>query len=114
MTKEKFYIILTGVHERKVFDLYNILKKNHPQYELLLFDYKDTSFSLPVVYSKKVHRLPNENYEVFETALLRSLDEYKESTFIYIPLLDNYNGLFYRFIETHPALLTFLFPVIKK
>ena len=113
MTKEKFYIILTGVHERKVFDLYNILKKNHPQYELLLFDYKDTSFSLPVVYSKKVHRLPNENYQVFETALLRSLDAYKESTLIYIPLLDNYNGLFYRFIETYPSLLTFLLPGIK-
>ena len=113
MTGGKIYIILTGVHERKVFDLHNILKKNHWQYELLLFDYKDTSFSLPVVYTKKIHRLPNDSYEVFETALLRSLDAYKGSTLIYIPLLDNYNGLFYRFMETHPSLLTSLLPEIK-
>jgi len=113
MAKEKVYIILTGVHERKVFDLYNILKRNHAQYELLLFDYKDSSFSLPLVYTKKVHRLPNDDYPVFETALLRSLDAYKGNKLVYIPLLDNYNGLFYRFIQEHPSLLTCLLPAFK-
>ncbi|CAN5863113.1 hypothetical protein BH11BAC4_BH11BAC4_20280 [soil metagenome] len=113
MNKGKIYIILTGVHERKVFDLYNILKKHHTQYELLLFDYKDTSFSLPVVYTKKIYKLPNDNYPHFETALFNPLNAYKGNTFIYIPLLDNYNGLFYQFIQTHPGLLSFLLPDIK-
>ena len=113
MKAGKTFVILTGVHERKVFDLYNILKRNHPQYELLLFDYKDTAVSLPLVYTQKVHPLPNADYPGFENALLKTLDNYKGNTFIYIPLLDNYNGLFYAFIKAHPDLLTCLLPVLS-
>ena len=113
MTEEKIYIILSGVHERKVFDLYNIIGKNHPQYEVLLFDYKDSSFSLPVVYTRKVHELPNNSYPDFEAALLTTLSEFKTAKFIYIPLLDNYNGLFYQFIQAHPGKLIFLLPDIN-
>lgn len=110
MNSSKVYIILTGVHERKVFDLYNIFRRNHRQYELLLFDYKDTSFSLPVVYTQKINKLPNDSYEHFETALSATLEPYKGNTLIYIPLLDNYNSLFYSFIEKHPGVLTYAMP----
>lgn len=110
MNSKNIYIILTGVHERKVFDLFNILKKHFVQYGLLLFDYKDTSVSLPLVYTRKVHRLPNNSFNEFEPALLASLEPYQGTTLIYIPLLDNYNGLFYRFMEKHPGILTALLP----
>lgn len=107
------YIILTGVHERKVFDLFNILQKNHPQYGLILFDHKDNLFSLPLVYGRKVNKLPDSEYGIFEKALLKTLDPYKESRFIYIPLLDNYNGLFYQFIQAHPGMLSCLLPGVN-
>jgi len=106
------HIILTGVHERKVFDLFNILRKNHPQYGLILFDHKDNLFSLPFVYGRKVNKLPDSGYVIFEKALLKTLDVYKGSRFIYIPLMDDYNGLFYQFIKAHPGMLCCLLPGI--
>lgn len=110
MQQKKTYIILTGVHERKVFDLFNILRRNHRQYELLLFDYKDTKISLPLVYGMSVHRLPKDDYGLFEGALLNVLNGYKEHRLLYIPLMDNYNGFFYRFMQVHPSILSTAMP----
>ncbi|MBS1734965.1 MAG: ATP-grasp domain-containing protein [Bacteroidetes bacterium] len=110
MTEKKIYIILTGVHERKAFDLFNILRRNHRQYELLLFDYKDTKISLPLVYGMKVHRLSKDDFKLFENELLQALKNYREHTLIYIPLMDNYNGFFYRFMQAHPSVLTTAMP----
>lgn len=113
MQEPQVYIILTGVHERKVFDLFNILRKNHRHYELILFDHKDCSVSLPLLYGRKVNKLPNTGYPAFEKALLKTLDSYAGSKFVYIPLLDDYNGLFYQFIETHPERLCCLLPPVN-
>ena len=111
---KKIYILLTDVHERKVFDIFNILNKNYKQFSLLLFNNTNTKFSLPIVYGQKVHLLRNTNYADFEHDINKAIDKYLGNTLIYFPMIDSYSDLFYTFMKKHPDVLRYRMPTFNE
>ncbi|MFC2156457.1 ATP-grasp domain-containing protein [Acidobacteriota bacterium] len=103
------FILITDIHFRKTFDIFNIISSEHPEYTPVLCDCRGSFLSrliAQIIYPSKIYKLRKSNYEVFERDLKAILDERRDSEVVYLPVEEDTSLLFYEFVSnnSHPNL----------
>jgi predicted ATP-grasp superfamily ATP-dependent carboligase len=107
-----YKVILTDIQTRKGFDIYNIFK-HKVDCERILYATKKVSPLFSFLFNDKINYLDSENSAHFNQTLLKLTQEYPQDTFIYFPVSDQCNLLFYDFINLYPeANILYLLPEI--
>lgn len=97
------YILITDCFIRKAFDVISIIKKNFPQYNLIITTSKLDSFKkikiLSIYGDCKVATLNTLDYIPFEKELLAISNNFKNDKILYVPLEEVVTDYFINFIN---------------
>jgi hypothetical protein len=103
-------VIVTDVESRKGFDIANLIER-HYGFEVVLCAGKDAAFQLPLIYSQRIFKLRNVDYQHFEQDFNKILSTYPNQDLIYIPVADKNTQFLYEYVKAHnPTNLKYLLP----
>lgn len=102
-------ILLLDIFERKIFDLFNILKKEYNDDIILCSFDRDyfSSFSAKLIYRKEIHYIDKKN---FISSIDSVLEKFLDNEIVVFPTEENTMNFFYEYANDLDKRIKYLFP----